>query len=485
MKTITTSLLSLCLAASLFISCKKDKEKPKPEPQQEPVKNLPDINDFTPTGTFKDTVTITGTYFSTKIESIEVKFGDAKAEVLSSTTSKIIVRVPENVKNSQSEITVAVGGLVVASNSQFILKKPEITKMPEFAKLDSVTTFAVKNFHPNSGQNKVLVNGNQVATAEFLPGLVKLKIPKGSYPDNIATIDFKMLDYRIEKKIPIKRDIWKLLPSLLPLNNGIINSFVIDNTAYLLTRDFEGTIIYKFNSSDFSWQKLEKPFRRSGVVTATSTHAYLFYGNTLVEYNPNTNEWVLKKEAPFSIEEPAIFSVGNSLYVGLGDDTHSGSSNYDFYRYDIDKDTWNQVSSYPAQDEEFKRMHPTAFVINDIAYVAKEADYRTRKDFFTYNYLTDTWIGIQDSPTAFQAADSFTWNGKGYVAGADNNASPDFPNYIYQYSPAADKWIEHSSPGGPYIYIEFLFVVDGKAFAGLYNGNDDQFKLYAADLNDF
>ncbi len=490
MKYITTSLLCLCLAASLFVSCKKNDSKEKPEP----VKNPPGVTDFTATGTFNDTVTITGTNFSTKIESIEVKFGEAKAEVISTTTGKILVRVPENIKSAKSKITVTVEGVAVASNSEFTLKKPKIMKSPEFAKLDSIIVLEVKNFHPNAALNKLSIDGKEISNAEFLPGLVKFKIPKGYYPENIATLKFTMLDYETEQKIPVKRDMWKLLAASFPIvpKNDFVTkySFVINNNAYVISSGLikSATRVWKFNTDFYDWVKVGDStfnlYEGAGVVN-TSTHAYLFTLNKLIRYNPATNEWTPLKNAPTSIINPAMFVVGNSLFIGLGNGDPSDSRNSDFYRYDISSDNWTKISPYPVRNSDTQYHNPIAFVINDLAYVGNGSYKEIQENFFSYNAVSDKWNKVQDYPITTTSGNSFSWAGKGYSLGGFtyyDKEKKENSKLIYQYNPLDNKWTKHSileeddlTPVDSF----FSFIVDGKVYVGT-----RQNKIYVANLED-
>ncbi len=487
MKPVLNSLLCLCLAACLFVSCTKD--KPKEQPQ--PVKNPPGVTEFTLTGTFNEDITITGTNFGTKKELIEVKFGDAKAEVISSTSEKIIVKVPESIKSSKSKITVTVEGLTVVSASEFTLKKPEINKTPEFAKLDSVVTFEVKNFHPQAAQNKIFIGGKEITNAEFLPGSVKFKIPKGSYPDNTATLKFKMLDYEVEKKISVKRDIWKLtgipIPTSWTPDYFTRHTFVIDNKAYVIA-GHDIPDVWMLNKDLLAWEKVGRPtgdnafyFGEGGLVY-NSTHAYLLsweWDRKFVRYNPKTNEWIFLKDPPVPFTNPAMFIFGNSIFVGLGGEWPIRH----FYRYDIGTDTWAAISPYPGKDLDGI---PFAFVIGDLAYVGAGSSRKDQDQVFSYNAVTDKWSEVQNFPIETRSGNSFSWAGKGYVwgrnPGDEGYLRDGYSRSVYQFNPTDNKWVKHSMLEEGYLLsLEslFTFILNGKVYVGT-----TQNGIHVANLDD-
>lgn len=107
-----------------FTACKNDKEP-------DPVLGITSISPTT--APINSTVTITGTQFGSTPASNTVTFGgNAMAEVLTATTTQLVVRVPANVQNGS--ISVRTNGQTVASTQQFTVgARPVINKTGNIA----------------------------------------------------------------------------------------------------------------------------------------------------------------------------------------------------------------------------------------------------------------------------------------------------------------------------------------------------------------
>jgi hypothetical protein len=105
-----------------------------------------------------------------------------------------------------------------------------------------------------------------------------------------------------------------------------------------------------------------------------------------------------------------------SIHVGLGDsfdDAGEFINLGDYWRYDINTDTWEALPDFP----ESKRHHPYYFGLNGVSYVGlghSGADPFIERDFYSYHTTTNTWrrepdfASYVESPPAVLAAGAAT-----------------------------------------------------------------------------
>src|SRR5690606_4342612 len=112
--------------------------------------------------TFRDTMTITGEHFDSRLGKNVVKFGNVTAEIISSTRHELKVKIPDDIASSQSAISVISMLHESSSDSKFILKKPELNWFPSSGYAHEKVKLKGKNFHPVPHKNVVFCEGIKV-----------------------------------------------------------------------------------------------------------------------------------------------------------------------------------------------------------------------------------------------------------------------------------------------------------------------------------
>ena len=163
----------------------------------------------------------------------------------------------------------------------------------------------------------------------------------------------------------------------------------------------------------------------------------IYHSNETWEYNPTLNTWSQKADfAWLGMSEATGFTIGSRGYLVNGKITISGGDIYSnsLIEYNPWTDDWNSKAPFPGDP----RIYTNAFVIGNYAYAGGGANYLTSswtnyQDFYKYNPANDQWTQIADiSVNGRTWFNSFSINSKGYVICDDANYSPD---KLVKYTP--------------------------------------------------
>ncbi|MGM0613859.1 MAG: cadherin domain-containing protein [Bacteroidota bacterium] len=194
-------------------------------------------------------------------------------------------------------------------------------------------------------------------------------------------------------------------------------------------------------------------------------------------YNSQTDSWSTIAEFPGDPRKDAIaFSINGKGYVGLGTDGYPDFTRYkDFYEYDPETDSWSQVSDFGGTG----RSGSVAFVIDGFAYVGTgKDDGGSKKDFWVYDPSNDIWEQVADlASNKRYGAVGFSVNGKGYVGAGKESSSYQLSD-VYEYDPVNDSWTERIYADGTNLGFEGAssFVVNDIAY--ICYGNQDYITTY-------
>lgn len=239
------------------------------------------------------------------------------------------------------------------------------------------------------------------------------------------------------------------------------------------------------------------------------------------QYDSQTDRWTRKADFPGAARVKAIGAViGDKAYVGLGAiAAYEGNQFSDFWEYDIIRDTWKQMASFPGlakndlfcavvdnciyttegfTDTQFnsdtykynpqtnewiqltncpvKRTGVAGFAIDRKIYVGSGYKLANCKDFYCYNTGTDFWNRIADLPEGRVLSKGISINGQGYVMmGRYWNGSLNggrLLSDIVKYDPLANKWTRCGDfPGGGRQNM-VVFCINEKGYVA--TGEDDR-----------
>jgi len=164
------------------------------------------------------------------------------------------------------------------------------------------------------------------------------------------------------------------------------------------------------------------------------------------EYDPATDTWTQKTDFGGTARAHATaFKYLNKGYIGCGYlvDTVGTYVHYskDFWEYNPATDTWSQKADYAGQ----KRICPSSFSIGKEGYIGTGQDTtgscNTTKDFWKYDMQNNTWIQVDSLTGAVrEGAVGFSIGMKGYIGtGHTFTQSPyfnGFDNDLWEYDPS-------------------------------------------------
>ena len=443
----------------------------------------PVLYDFHPnSGTYGDTVTLTGDCFSTSPGCANVFFSDAHAKIIEISRTHYKVVVPTSVSMSPATIEIRYH-YSFTYNNRFLINEPVINEVsPSSVYAGDTVLISGGNFNPVPELNKIKIGERDAIVTTASGNQVEIVIPfdltPGSYSLSMISLQGAPIVWpgTIEIKNP-----WRKL-----------NDFPGDART--------GAIGFAINGKGY---------------IGTGHRGMITLANDFWEYIPLTDSWVRKADSPISVQLASGFSAGGKGYITLGTGTYD-SKNKDLFMYDPASDTWTKKAALPSDGS---KMRSPTFTIGDKAYVTQYFS------LFQYDYSSDTWIQKQTMNLLpgyyFQGGAGFNSGMKGYLGigylyesnsnirdwfeyDPDINAwqqkaefpgykvrntlyfslpngkayvglgtlNPDYPRAMWEYNPVNDAWKRIGDFPGAGRIDPVVFVIDGKAYLGTgYNGS--------------
>jgi N-acetylneuraminic acid mutarotase len=176
---------------------------------------------------------------------------------------------------------------------------------------------------------------------------------------------------------------------------------------------------------------------------------------------PPLGNWV--KAPPFKGHGRSgafCFTIGNTVYIGLGYD--GTSYRLDGYTYNIDSGYWRAIAPFPGEPRE----KAISFSIGEKGYVGtgynRDSTIHQLKDFWEYNPSTNVWTQLNDfGGAARYNAIAFADGTNGFVGtGYDGDFYGDF----WRYSPSTDTWKEIADYPGDKRQMASIMIIDSKVY---------------------
>ncbi|HEX2618246.1 MAG TPA: kelch repeat-containing protein [Flavobacteriales bacterium] len=207
---------------------------------------------------------------------------------------------------------------------------------------------------------------------------------------------------------------------------------------------------------------------RDGAISfVLNDHVYVGGGTgskDLYMLDDATGDWVPKHDIPGVVNErwfAGAFVIGNTAYVGLGND--GTTFKRDLWAYDGDLDQWTQMHDYPSS----ARNAVFCFAVGGKGYVCGGADNSyIYSDVAEYDPETNDWEVLDPlpvGPTAFGSA--FVIDDKAYIVGGDHGT--DESADMYRFDPGTLQWTPRAPFIGPVRQTAVAFTLNGKGWFGL------------------
>jgi hypothetical protein len=471
--------------------------------------DAPVVNNFSPhSGTWGDTIKITGRNFSFITDKNKVMLGSVNCNIISTTDTVIIIKIP-SVKNDLSvKLNVSIVGNIATSKESFTYLVPQISSVSPLngTYRDTILIYG-KNFGYFKENVSVKIGGlvsNIVSTTQVT---IKAIIPDNlTFTNNSIDVTASSRSVAYDKQFVLNAPvITAFSPDTAFKPNAVItlygtNLSPVANNNKVLIEGYNATItesglnyikvilpvqsIQNYNISVFknvqmlvtiagqttaSSKNLEVSWhstwtRKNDFPGATRHNAVAFalkgkgyfgtglkespveYMKDFWEYDPVNDKWTQIADFPAGPRTAAsAFTIGNKGYVGLG--TISSNHYNDFYSYDPDLGIWTKIANFPG----IGRYSAASFVVNNIAHVGTGG----ASDFWNYNPVSDTWNSEQNFPSKTSHAVGFNIENKGYVY-----------NYNYLYTLQENTWVRLTAPGLT-AWDNIAFSIKNLAYFGL------------------
>lgn len=410
--------------------------------------------------TFNDTVALAGNFACDNLSSIGVKFNSVSAEIVSVSNSQIKVIVPANLTSGR---TVYING-----------PWGQLTK-----------TFAYEVIKPIVQSFSALQGG--------LGDIIHIYGNYFNPQPNLQTINIGEIISATRNHLEVK---------LGYLSSGNLNVYLYNPAlgSVLLTNSFNG--ISPFTKlSNFPFLNLVSLYGR--LYGEYNGFGYFGSGNSIFQYNPDSDSWAVRKTLPnylhypifFNIQDkifyinryslvlneynissnevsqkanfPGVtrndafcFSIGSKAYLGGGYSTNTFLHYSDMWEYNSITNEWVQLSDIPSGD--FKAA--ATFVIDNKAYLVEN------NNLWCFDPSTSIWIKKANYPGGQRYfATGFTLNNLGYVLHGKigyYSGTSYASNELWQYNPLVDQWQRKYNYPGSNMKSNTSIVVDGKAYLG-------------------
>lgn len=450
-----TSLL-LSLSLLIFISCNKNKDD-ELSSNQTPV-----INAFSNTASIGDTLTVAGEKFPMTAGSLEVYFGDQKANIISQNDKAVRFIVPL-LKSTSCNLILKDSKGNVLKQQEFQLEAVKITSTLAKVKSGETLTIYGKNFQLL--QNiKVSVNDKEVSGLNVNASGLSFTMPETIYPGRKPNINVTANTSSSATNLSTTTtvsDKWVRVAYSPFVFRALFAAFVYKDEGYVLSHDKEGTdkkaLFYKLNPATYKYTTYEVSINTTDAV-ATTEHIYYVTDYTKI------NKFDIDPSGRQFITQVPDLTERNNRFVGIGKNIYALTSkaipnfrptNMTFYKYDVVSNSWSLMAPFPEQNSAL----PKLTVDGNKLYVLM--DY-TR--FYVYDAETNKWErkSFSINPDVKYVTAFYAQHGKVYALITPGMSS----ETIYEYDPVADKWTSRGKLREEISGNFYGFFIGNKHFIG-------------------
>ncbi|THD67591.1 hypothetical protein E7Z59_07985 [Robertkochia marina] len=503
--------------------------------------NGPQLKQFFPqSGSLGDTITIVGEYFGTRDTRAGVYFGDLPAPILKKTSDTIWATVPTELNNETSVLNVAVSGNATAFKDNFTLLKPVIESVTplEIALGDTLLVNGVHFGEDIDELSVTLESEGRSVIPEFVEvsdDQLKLVLPP-DFPLKTARVVIGKNNFKVvsEQTFTIADPVILSFMPVTAVTGGVLtitgNNFSPLSSSNLVRVDgFHAEVIsasakeIKVNipsqedhiysgrqvnvevevlsasvQAQSSLQLVDKWFRLAdlplnyswGAVTING-EVFAFFDVDLYKYEPATGQWTWLTSFPDTFrQDPAVFAVGEKIYVGGGDSQPFNGGSFrsvkDFWEYDPVSGQWGQIADFPGTP----RARTLNFSLDNQGYVgAGRDDYgRSYSDIWKYDPISDSWSGVAPYPTEISGiwdVSHAELNGSIYAGYGRVNYTFSV-NKVFKYDNLLDSWSQiQNYPAEVDLSIEGggLFSLGNEIFFGYYKNGEELWSFNGSAWN--
>ena len=387
----------------------------------------PQILDFSPsTAAFLDLVVIQGTNFHQIPSNNKVRFGSVNAEVVQATKESITVRVPINLSENNSTISVQVDSQRVNAINPFILLPASMNSLePNSGRIGNIITITGTNFNPSVHHNEVFFGKNRSLVVEATTTALKVQVPNGIYDDRIVSVSVKVAALTHQKTFTIKN-------------------------AWIQKADIPSGMFGRFGGQGFVLNGIG--YAGLGAGAGVSSPYADFY-----RFDDQTNSWIrIADYAGGRRFWAASFVIDGIAYVGTGS-KGTGEGTNDFYKYNPQTNLWTRIADFPGAPA----TRATGFSVNGKGYLCLQT---SSDNFWEYDPTLNVWINktaVAAPPfgSVVKAVGAFVLENRAFVIAPVYGASE-----LFEYDFVNDVWITKNDINGLSGDLPAIVATDSHAY---------------------
>lgn len=172
-----------------------------------------------------------------------------------------------------------------------------------------------------------------------------------------------------------------------------------DNSYFLLGED--GMYRYNHPSKVFTFIEVNNVVKYATHSFVYNGDAFLFHQDRFYKYNPTDNTleglsiWPAIGPRGFS----SAFIIDAVVYIGLGQ--HTSGYVKDFWKYDLERNTWERIADFPGEFRSFGfsfALNNQGFIGGGYNLISPQWPYPKFEDLWQYNPQTNQWIKKESLP---------------------------------------------------------------------------------------
>ena len=297
---------------------------------------IPELVTISPlTGSFLDTIIISGNNFGKSVNYNTVYFNDFSANIIACSSNQIKAVVPSGLTSAASSLKLVTVGQEFFYRDPFILNPPVINSFePDtaFHPQEIITIFG-KNFNPDLQGNAVNLGNFMAEVIEASANYIKIRLP-----DQLIPV------YQVSEFGDASLEVWTGGQSAEA--SGKLNIYW--HSTWTRKKDFPGPA--RANAVGFSIG--DKGFYGTG-----GNDGWTTVFNDFWEYDPVSDSWTRIVDFPGNPRAGAVaFSLDNRGYVGTGSDAIAYNNDpfveqallNDFYYYTLSSGVWSGIADFPG-----------------------------------------------------------------------------------------------------------------------------------------
>lgn len=412
----------------------------------------PSMKDFYPSlATWDDTVTIVGENFSSVLSKNVVTFNNVEALVLKASTDTLQVKVPFNLTEEFSTVSVSLVGNVSTLPKKFQLEAPVLTSISPASVIPG-SNVIVSGRNIRSPQTKVYVNAIESAIVKWDSKTIEFTVPS-NIPAGNSIVKVVSGSGNLFDTIPLEIKGPKLY-SVSPVTASV-NEIVTLTGDFFVPQTESNTVMFDNNLAS--------------IVSATSTQIQVFVPY-VTRVNPTitvTSYGASVSIDMFSIRSPEVTGFAPKRGTTYTEIIITGKHFLpgDFHKVYLDNIPLE--NTYAPNENE----------VHAFARGLSQHSGKIKVTFFDQELIVDgefktPWIVIPDFPgDHLYSSTSLVYNNKAYIG---FGGAPELSNQFWRLDPVSNTWNKLNDFPGPERYTNFAFVVGSKGYVGGGYGDSDK-----------